>query len=320
MLCAATIGVLLALAPLAAPPAASTPPAAAVAPAPAPAAAAAAPASLKTLWVVQPLYPGQELLVSRTEEAMRRLMASSTDQLIGVPALSEHLKGKTADLRCLTGDEACADPVDGFVASLGLERVVMVKAGQEDTSYRVKVTSYVPQTGETAFAEGVGPALDRALMSALVKVVALASTIEIVTNPPGATVFIDGERVGVTPYEGQVLPGERLVKVEAASHMPAEKKFEVPIRGRLKIDQSLEKVPARIVLAALPAGAAISIDGVKMGVDKVDKAIQPGRNFERSPKSAQTKRDRRAQGSGDSGTNEPPRSEPPLPPGAILLG
>jgi len=253
MLRAATIGVLLSLAPQAAPPA-------------------------KTLWLVQPLYPGQELLVGRTEEVLRRLMSSSTDQAIGSQALADHLKGKTADLSCLVGDAACADPIDGFVASLGLERIVLIKGGQEDAAYRIKVTSYLPQTGEATFAEGVGPALDRALMAALVKVVPLASSIEIVSEPPGATVFIDGEKVGVTPYQGQVLPGERLVKLEIASHMPAEKKIEVPVRGQVKVSESLEKVPARIVLTAQPAGTSITIDGVKVGVDKIDKPIQPGRH------------------------------------------
>ena len=90
--------------------------------------------------------------------------------------------------------------------------------------------------------------------------------------------FIDGEKVGVTPFSGQVLPGERLIKVELASHMPAEKKVEVPVRGRLALSESLEKVPARIVLTGLPAGTAISVDGVRLGLDKVDKPIQPGRH------------------------------------------
>jgi hypothetical protein len=68
--------------------------------------------------------------------------------------------------------------------------------------------------------------------------------------------------VGVTPFSGMVLPGERLIKLEAASHMPSEKKVEVPVRGRLSLNESLEKVPARIVLTGLPAGTSISIDGV----------------------------------------------------------
>jgi len=257
MVTAATLGVLLALVPGAAP---------------------AAPPGAKTLWAVQPLYPGQEMLVTRTEEALRRLMSGSQDQLVGRAALAEHLAGRKADLGCLTGEEACADPIDAFVGALGLERVVLLKGGQEEAAYRFHATSYQPATGETASSEGAGPNLDKALLAALVKVVPLASTVEVASAPAGATVFIDGEKVGVTPFSGQVLPGERRVKVELASHMPAEKKVEVPVRGRLALELTLEKVPARIVLAALPAGATISIDGAKVGQDKVDQPIQPGRH------------------------------------------
>ncbi|MGC4117167.1 MAG: PEGA domain-containing protein [Myxococcales bacterium] len=257
MVIAATLGVLLALGPGAAPPAS---------------------AQGKTLWLVQPLYPGQDMLVTRTEEALRRLMSQSQDQLVGRAALAAHLAGKKADLGCLTGDAACTDPVDALVASLGLERVVMLKGGQEDAAYRFKVTSYQPGTGETGFADGAGANLDKALLGALVKVVPLASTVEIASEPAGAAVFIDNEKVGVTPFSGMVLPGERLIKVEMASHMPSEKKVEVPVRGRLALTESLEKVPARIVLTGLPAGTGISIDGVKMGQDKVDKPIQPGKH------------------------------------------
>lgn len=254
MLQAATIGLLLSLAPQAAPPAG------------------------KTLWVVQPLYPGQEMLVTRTEEALRRMMPGDQDQVVGSKALSEHMAGRKPDLRCFTGDVSCADPVDAFVGGLGFDRVVMLKGGQEDSAYRYKVTSYVPATSESLFAENAGANLERALMGALVKVVPLASTLEVESTPPGATVFVDGEKVGVTPYSGQVLPGERVIKVETASHMPFEKKVEVPVRGKVSFKEGLEKVPARIVVLAKPEGTSISVDGAKLGVDKVDKPIQPGRH------------------------------------------
>lgn len=237
----------------------------------------AAPAPGKTLWVVQPLYPGQELLVNRTEEALRKLMADIPDQLIGTGVLAAHLRGRKADLRCLTaGDAACVDPVDSFVAALGFERVVMLRGGQEDAAYRYKTTSYVPATGEAAFAEGSGANLDRALLAALVKVVPLASTLEIASDPPGAVVLVDGEKVGVTPYAGQILPGERLVRIEAASHMPVQKTINIPVRGVIKLTESFERVPARLVVTAAPAGASIRVDGVTQGTDKIDQPIQPG--------------------------------------------
>jgi hypothetical protein len=259
MLSAATFAVLLALAPTAAP----------------------SPAG-KTLWIVEPLYPGQDLLVSRSEDALARLMAGEAgkDAIIGRKALAGYLGGKKADLSCLTGDAACADPVDAFVGSLGLSRVVLIKGGQEDASYRFKVTSYTPATGETLFGEGTHASnLERALIAAAVKVVPLASVLEVASTPPGAAVFVDGEKVGVTPYQGQILPGERVVKLDLASHLVAEKKLDIPVRGSIKLNERLEKVPARLVVAASPEGTAIHVDGADWGVDKADKGIQPGKHM-----------------------------------------
>lgn len=232
----------------------------------------------KTVWLVEPLYPGQEFVVSRAEEALNRLMPveSRPADLIGTKELARHLEGRTPELRCLTGDVACSDPVDYFVKELGLQRVVLIKGGQEEGAYRFKVTSYVPGTGESVSADGANQVLDRALLAALVKVVPLASVVSIVSTPAGATVFIDGEKVGTTPYTGQILPGERKVKLEAPSHMPVEKTLDVPVRGQVAVNESLEKVPARIVISAAPEGAQILVDGQQLGVDKIDKPIQPG--------------------------------------------
>lgn len=255
MLSAAMLGALMALAPAAAP-------------------------GGKTLWIVEPLYPGQEMLASRSEQVLARLMSgeAGAEQVIGRGALAGYLRGRRPSLSCLTGDAACADPVDAFVGELGLARVVLIKGGQEDTIYRFKVTSYTPSTGETLFGEGTHTSFERALVAAAVKVVPLASVLEIATTPPGAAVFVDGEKVGLTPFQGQILPGERVVKLDLASHLAVERKLEVGLRESLKLDEKLERVPARLVVAALPAGTRIEVDGAAWGADKADKGIQPGRH------------------------------------------
>jgi hypothetical protein len=242
--------------------------------------ATGAPQAGTTLWVFQALYPGQDFIVARGEEALSRLMPGEAGRgdIVGGKALAAYLKDARPNLECLSGDIACSDPVDSFVAMLGFGRVVMLRGGQEDNQYRFKVTSYQPATGETSFAEGTGANLDRALLAAMVKVVPLASSIEIRSEPPGATVLVDGERVGVTPYSGQVLPGERKLKLDLASHMPLEKKLEVQVRGALRFNETLEKMPARLVVNASPATTTITVDGKPFGGDKVDKPIQPGRH------------------------------------------
>lgn len=231
-----------------------------------------------TVWLVQPLYPGQDYVVSRSEESLARLMTGEANQLVGTRALVAALEGKRPSLGCLTGEEACIDSVDAFVASLGLGRIVLLKGGQEEATYRFKVTSYVPKTGELLSAEGSGGSLERALLAAMVKVVPLSARLKVETTPTGATLFVDGEKVGVTPYSGQILPGERKLRLQLTSHLDVEKSVTVPVRGALDLLETLEKVPARLVVVARPAAAGIMVDGKRLGAGKVDQPIQPGRH------------------------------------------
>lgn len=234
----------------------------------------------RTLWLVQPLYPGQELLIGRTETAISDIIPKEQRgaEFIGRKELEGALAGKKLSLSCITGETACADPVDAVIAQLGFDRIVLIRGGQDESGYRYKVTSYRPAQSEVNSAEGSNQKLEKALLGALVKVVPLASTMEIVSQPTGATVFIDGEKVGTAPVSMQVLPGERVIRLELASHLPAELTQYIPVRGKVKVERSLEKVPARLTITARPEGAEISVDGKPVGKDKVDQGITPGKH------------------------------------------
>ena len=231
-----------------------------------------------TLWLTRPLYPGQESLVARTDTTLAALFPEQarSQELVGREALAQRLKGSPVSLACILGEVACADPIDALVSGLGITRVVLLKAGQDETGYRYRVTSWAPGGEPPQLGEGSGPVLERALLSALVKVVPLSATVEVESTPPGAAVFVDGERVGAAPGSLQVLPGEHLFRLELPSHLPVEVKQQLPARGAVKISRALEKVPARLVVKAAPAGTAIAVDGVAAGTDKLDRGIQPG--------------------------------------------
>jgi len=241
--------------------------------------AASAALAEPTVWLVRPLYPGQEALVERTEAALGRLMPGDArnDAIIGVKELGAALKGKSVDLvPCLSGDERCADPIDRFVAGLGFERVVLIQGGQDEAGFKYRVVAYEPKTGKSNPASATNAVLEKALLGAVAKVVPAASTLEVQSNPPGAAVYVDDVKVGVTPLTTQVLPGERAVRIDLKLHQPVEEAVIIPIRGTAKLEKTLDKVAARIVITASPVGADIAIDGAVIGKDKVDRGISPG--------------------------------------------
>ncbi len=235
----------------------------------------------RTLWLVRPLYPGQEALVDRTEKALDKLIPAvdRSKEVIGMKELSASLKGKTvAELPCLSADSRCADPIDPFFAQLGFDRVVLIQGGQDEAGFKFRVVSYRPASKEVTPATASNAILEKALLGAVAKVVPVASSLDVKTNPPGATVYIDDVKVGVTPLSTQVLPGERIIRLDLKLHQPLEETLIVPVRGAASIDKNLQKVAARIVITASPAGTSISVDGALLGKDKVDRGILPGQH------------------------------------------
>lgn len=233
----------------------------------------------RTVWLVRPLYPGQEALVERTEKALDKLMPGDArkDAVIGKAELASALSGKVAaEVPCFSVDARCADPIDPFVAGLGFDRIVLIQGGQDEAGFKYRVVAYEPATGKVSPASAANANLERALLGAVAKVVPAASTLEVKSTPAGATVYIDDVKVGVTPLSTQVLPGERAVRLDLKLHQPIEETLVIPIRGAAALDRPLEKVAARIVITASPPGTEISIDGQVLGKDKVDRGIVPG--------------------------------------------
>jgi len=230
----------------------------------------------KTLWLMQPLYPGQELLVGRTEEAIASLLPASerSYEIVGRRELAASLKDATDAIDCIFGETRCEDPIGALISGLGFERVVLVRVGQEGTGYRVRAASFQPGSFEAATAESEGANLEKALLSSVVRVAPLAAQLEVRSEPAGATVFIDGEKVGVTPLSTQVLPGERTIRMEFAAYHPLEQKEQIPVRGKTQVAGALTKLPGKIHVVS--PGAKIFIDGEEAGADEVEVASTAG--------------------------------------------
>jgi hypothetical protein len=230
-----------------------------------------------TLWLTRPLYPGQDTLVARTDAALRGMFPQEAlkGEIIGRAELAQLLDAQPLALGCILGESACTDPVEAVVSGLGVGRVVLLKAGQDESGYRYRATSWT-LGGEPVVGEGQGAQLEKSLLSALVKVVPVSASLVVESTPAGAAVYVDGEQVGTAPATLQLLPGEHSVKLELASHLPVEAKVKLVARGQTTLSRTLEKVPARLVVEALPEGVAIVVDGEQAAKDRLDRGIHPG--------------------------------------------
>jgi hypothetical protein len=89
------------------------------------------------------------------------------------------------------------------------------------------------------------------------------------STPPGAEVALDTRDFslgGRTPYIRKVEPGHHVAWFRSPGYQSAEVSFEAE-EGKLVAAQALLKeIPAQLALTSSPAGAAVTIDGIPVGV------------------------------------------------------
>ncbi|WP_169788830.1 PEGA domain-containing protein [Vulgatibacter incomptus] len=232
----------------------------------------------KTLWLVRSTYPGQELLVPRVEEAIARLVVGGDGQreLVGSQALPAGPKSGDAAFACAFGERGCVETMGSLAEGAGASRIVLVEVGQDWAGYRCRIASFHAGSTEIATAELESVSLDKALVGAILRVVPVAATLDLRSDPSGAAVLVDGEKVGVTPLSMQVFPGERTVRLELATYEAYETRQTVSANSRVALAPTLAMLPGR--LRVVSAGATILVDDVEAGTDEVEVGAAAGRH------------------------------------------
>ncbi len=94
-------------------------------------------------------------------------------------------------------------------------------------------------------------------------------SLRVLTDPPGATVSVDGEPVGASPVTKEGLaPGEHIVEATLRGHQTARETIQVESGQQRVVSLSLQREarrPGRIVVNATASGAVVSVDGEEKG-------------------------------------------------------
>jgi hypothetical protein len=97
--------------------------------------------------------------------------------------------------------------------------------------------------------------------------------LRVTSSPTGATVSIDGDNVGTTPWQGELSQGEHRLRVSHAGYSPVEQRVSIPAGERL--EQSLRLTPRQtnvaVKISANP-GTEIYVDGKLAG--KIPPVVQ----------------------------------------------
>jgi len=217
-----------------------------------------------TLWLVQPLAPGQDTVAARAEQALPSLMPQElrAQAVIGRAQLSRALSGKKLKPTCAFAEPAC-DPAEAVVSNLGFEWTVQVRAGEEAGGFRVRVLLREAGMPPVTSGDERDPDLSRALSHALSQVVPFPE-VKLSTAPEGAVVSVDGRAWGRTPAPPRRLASgaHRLeVKAPEGYRAPEPLALEVPLCGAVSRTVTLEELPAQVQVSATPADARLLVDG-----------------------------------------------------------
>jgi formylglycine-generating enzyme required for sulfatase activity len=147
--------------------------------------------------------------------------------------------------------------VDGTV--MGLTPVdVELAAGQHDLEIRLR--------GYNAWRSSITVVADRPEELPLVRLSQADGRVELVTDPEGAAVSVDGEFRGQTPLTLRLDPGrEHSINVTKAGYEPVTRSLSVEADSGRRLALSLAVQIGVIDLVSDPAGAEIWVDGQRVG-------------------------------------------------------
>ena len=98
------------------------------------------------------------------------------------------------------------------------------------------------------------------------------------TDPPGATVLVDGAAAGVTPAGVEIMSGEHDVEVRLAGYNAwSTKVFVEPNQPQQLADVELTQADGRLEVASDPSEANVTVDGEFRGRTPLSLKLAPGR-------------------------------------------
>ena len=107
------------------------------------------------------------------------------------------------------------------------------------------------------------------------------SRLTLTSAPSGATVAIDGKEIGITPWSGEVKPGNHKVTVVTKGFLKEERIVQVQPSRDADVTFALnrEPGPGRLHIETEPPEAVVSIDGQQVGTSPYTGDVAPGEHL-----------------------------------------
>ena len=107
------------------------------------------------------------------------------------------------------------------------------------------------------------------------------ATVSLTTLPLAADVLVDGELVGTTPINAEILQGRHDIIVKLAGHKAWQDDFDIVAGEDFSIPSiELEPADGLVFIRSNPSNASVTIGGDFKGLTPLDVALAPGQNHQ----------------------------------------
>jgi formylglycine-generating enzyme required for sulfatase activity len=104
------------------------------------------------------------------------------------------------------------------------------------------------------------------------------ASVQLVTQPAGAVVTLDGESLGVTPLDTEVMHGKRTLQLSLELHKPVTLQQVFVAGSSLKLtDIVLSPADGTLALSSVPPGATVSVGGEYLGTTPTSLTLASGK-------------------------------------------
>ena len=100
--------------------------------------------------------------------------------------------------------------------------------------------------------------------------------VSVATNPPGATVTVDGAPLGTTPATAKIAAGQRVLELTKPAFKTQSRQIQVVAGEPLDLGTvTLDPEDGRLVVFSEPEGASVTVDGIFHGRTPLEVAVRP---------------------------------------------
>lgn len=147
--------------------------------------------------------------------------------------------------------------VDGEATEFATPGPVPILAGERRVSVRLP--------GYEAWADILNIVAGNHVTLPAVELVAAAASVRIASDPPGASVTVDGEYRGEAPLTASVRPGRRVLRASKAGYEPATKRIAATAGRSASVAFKLAPLLGALDIETQPAAAELWLDGQRHG-------------------------------------------------------